>query len=149
MWRSVLLLIHLLAAMAWVGGMFFAHFCLRPAAVQTLAPPQRLPLMLATLTRFLRAMALAVPLVLLSGLALLMTVGFASAPWGWHAMLASGTLMAGIYAFVHLRLLPRVRAQCEAQAWPLAAQALDGIRRLVALNLALGVLTVAVALLGR
>ena len=135
--------------MAWVGGMFFAHFCLRPAAVQTLAPPQRLPLMLAALGRFLRAMAVAVPLVLLSGLALLSTVGMAHAPWGWHAMLASGSVMAGIYAVIHLRLLPRLRAHCDAGDWPAAAQVLNSIRRLVALNLGLGILTVAAAILGR
>ena len=135
--------------MAWVGGMFFAHFCLRPAAVQTLAPPQRLPLMLAALGRFLRAMAVAVPLVLLSGLTLLATVGMAHAPWGWHAMLASGCLMAGIYAVIHLRLLPRLRAHCDAGNWPAAAQVLNSIRRLVVCNLGLGVLTVAAAVLGR
>jgi uncharacterized membrane protein len=149
MWRSTLLLIHLLAAMAWVGGMFFAHFCLRPAAVQTLTPPQRLPLMRAALSHFLRALAIAVPLVLLSGLALLSTVRMAHAPWGWHAMLASGSVMAGIYAVIHLRLLPRLRAHCDAGDWPAAAQVLNSIRRLVALNLGLGILTVAAAILGR
>ncbi len=51
-----LLLLHLLAVVAWVGGMFFAHFCLRPAAVEVLEPPARLPLMLAALRRFLGAM---------------------------------------------------------------------------------------------
>ena len=30
MLRQALLLLHLLAAMAWMGGMFFAYFCLRP-----------------------------------------------------------------------------------------------------------------------
>ena len=149
MWRSVLLLLHLLSAMAWVGGMFFAHFCLRPAAVQTLAPPQRLPLMAAALGRFLAAMAVAVPLVLLTGLAMLVQTGMAHAPWGWHAMLGIGLVMAGVYAFSHARLLPRLRQQVAASAWPLAAQTLDRIRRLVMLNLALGVLAAAVALLGR
>lgn len=149
MWRSVLLLLHLLAAMAWVGGMFFAHFCLRPAAVHTLGPPQRLPLMAAALTRFLRAMAAAVPLVLLTGLAMLAQTGMAHAPWGWHAMLAIGLVMAVIYAFIHGRLLPHLRQHCAASAWPLAGQTLDRIRRLVMLNLALGVLTVAAAVLGR
>ena len=129
--------------------MFFAHVCLRPAAVQVLAPPQRLPLMLAALTRFLRAMALAVPLVLLSGFTLLAATGLAHAPWGWHAMMGLGVLMAGIYAFIHARLLPRLRQHCAAAAWPLAAEALNRIRRLVVLNLGLGGLTVAAALLGR
>lgn len=35
---SLLQLIHVLASMVWLGGMFFANFCLRPAA-QQLEPP--------------------------------------------------------------------------------------------------------------
>ena len=35
---SLLQLIHVLASMVWLGGMFLAHFCLRPAA-QQLEPP--------------------------------------------------------------------------------------------------------------
>ena len=138
-----LLLLHLLAVVAWVGGMFFAHFCLRPAAVEELEPPARLPLMLAALRRFLGAMSVAVPLVVLTGLALFMPVGFGNAPVGWHVMLTLGLVMAGVYAFIHLVLLPRLRTYCAASAWPLAAQALNAIRRLVALNLALGVLAIA------
>ncbi len=138
-----LLLLHLLAVVAWVGGMFFAHFCLRPAAVEVLEPPARLPLMLAALRRFLGAMSVAVPLVVLTGLALFMPVGFGNAPVGWHVMLTLGLVMAGVYAFIHLVLLPRLRTHCAASAWPLAAQALNAIRRLVALNLALGVLAIA------
>lgn len=31
--------LHLIAAVIWVGGMFFAHMVLRPSAVEKLAPP--------------------------------------------------------------------------------------------------------------
>ena len=41
--RSILLLLHLSGVIVWVGGMFFAHFCLRPVAALQLPPPQRLP----------------------------------------------------------------------------------------------------------
>ena len=43
--------LHLLGVVVWVGGMFFAHMALRPS-VQALDPPERLPLLAATLTRF-------------------------------------------------------------------------------------------------
>ena len=36
-----LLFIHVVDAILWVGGMFFAYFCLRPAAAETLDPPKR------------------------------------------------------------------------------------------------------------
>ena len=44
MLRPLLLFLHLAGVIVWVGGMFFAYFCLRPAAVRVLQPPQRLPL---------------------------------------------------------------------------------------------------------
>jgi uncharacterized membrane protein len=42
-----------------------------------------------------------------------------------------------------------MRSAVAASGWPKAAAALDAIRRLVVLNLALGFLTIAVATLGR
>jgi len=47
----VALWLHLLGNRDLVGGMFFAHVALRPAAL-TLPPPVRLPLMAATLATF-------------------------------------------------------------------------------------------------
>jgi len=49
----LLTLVHLLASIVWIGGMFFAHQCLRPAVLATLeAPPQRLSLWAAVFGRF-------------------------------------------------------------------------------------------------
>ena len=48
---ALLLFVHLIGIVFWVGGMAFAHFCLRPA-LPLLAPPERLRLMHAVLTRF-------------------------------------------------------------------------------------------------
>jgi uncharacterized membrane protein len=147
--RPILLYLHLLAAFAWVGGMFFAYFCLRPAAAQVLAPPQRLPLWVATFARFLRYTAIAVAILLLTGFAMFFEVGFRFAPPGWHVMFALGLVMTAVFAFVHLALYPRLRARCEAADWPAAAKTLNSIRQLVALNLALGVLVVAAAVSAR
>src|SRR5690606_5692971 len=49
---SLLFPLHLLAAVVWVGGMFFAYMALRPAAATVLPPPQRLPLWTQTFRRF-------------------------------------------------------------------------------------------------
>ncbi|HNW61805.1 MAG TPA: CopD family protein [Piscinibacter sp.] len=149
MLRQALILVHLLGAILWIGGMFFAYVCLRPAAAQVLDPPQRLPLWSATFARFLPAAAVAVLALLASGFAMLAQTGFAQAPIGWHLMLALGLLMSGVFAYVHAVLYPRLRSACAEAAWPRAAQALNGIRRLVALNLVLGILTVAAAITAR
>lgn len=145
--RPFLHFLHLAGVIVWLGGMFFAHFCLRPAAAE-LPPAQRLPLLVATLGRFFVAVALAVVLILLSGFASLKLSGFALAPWHWHAMAGFGLLMAGIFAFIYFRLYPRLRTGVAAGDWPAAGAAMNRMRHLVAANLLLGGLTLAVATLG-
>ncbi len=149
MLRQTLLLLHLLGVIGWLGGMFFAYFCLRPAAAQVLQPPQRLPLWAATFARFLPLMAVAVVIIFATGLHMLLTVGFNAAPVGWHAMLGFGSVMAVVFAVVYLRLFPQLKAHCAASSWPEAGAALNRIRQLVALNLALGAFAVAAAVSAR
>lgn len=146
MLRQLLIFVHLAGVVVWVGGMFFAHFCLRPAALRLLDPPQRLPLWAATLGAFLRYAAAAVALILLSGFALFFEAGFRQAPIGWHAMMGTGLVMAGIFAWVYGVLHPRLRRHVDAGAWPEAGAALNAIRRMVTTNLVLALVTVAAAL---
>ena len=146
--RSFLLFIHLAGVIVWVGGMFFAHFCLRPEAAAQLQPPQRLPLLAGVLGRFFSSVAVAVGAILLSGLGLILPVGMVHAPWPWHLMLTSGLVMSGIFVYIYGLLFQRMRASVSAQDWPTAGAAMNRIRPLVAFNLLLGALTVAVALLG-
>lgn len=146
--RSFLLFLHLAGVIIWVGGMFFAHFCLRPVAAEQLPPAQRLPLLSAVLGRFFVVVALAVAVILASGFASLKLTGFALAPLHWHAMSGLGLLMAGIFAVIYFRVYPRLRAGVAAADWPAAGAAMNRIRLLVATNLLLGGLTLAVATLG-
>jgi uncharacterized membrane protein len=146
--RSILLLLHLSGVIVWVGGMFFAHFCLRPVAVAQLPPPQRLALLAAVLGRFFVAVAVALVAILGSGFAGMALVGFAQAPLHWHLMSGLGLLMAAIFALIYLFFYPQLKASVAAQAWPAAGATMNRIRQLVATNLLLGLLTVVVATLG-
>jgi uncharacterized membrane protein len=143
--RELLLFLHLLGAIVWVGGMFFAYFCLRPAASEILDPPKRLPLWAATFERFLRYAAVAVAAMLISGFTMLVQTGIRQAPTGWHVMMTLGVIMAFVFGYVYLVLYPRLRTHCSACAWPAGAQALNAIRRLVAFNLVLAAFTLAAA----
>jgi hypothetical protein len=49
---SFIYALHVLAALIWVGGMFFAWLILRPAAVSALTGPARLTLWLEVFRRF-------------------------------------------------------------------------------------------------
>ena len=107
--RQLLILLHLLGAIAWIGGMFFAYFCLRPAAAEVLDPPKRLPLWAAAFARFLPYTAVAVVAILATGFTLLAQVGFHQAPLAWYIMLTLGLLMAAIFAYVYFALYPKLR----------------------------------------
>ena len=129
--------------------MFFAYFCLRPAAAQVLEPARRLPLWSETFARFLPYMAVAVALIIVTGLGMLLPVGVSAAPLGWNVMFALGLVMAAVFAYVYIRLFPELRARCSASEWAAAGQVLNRIRRLVALNLILGAIIVIAAVSAR
>ncbi len=143
-------LIHLLAAVVWVGGMFFAYMALRPAAVEVLQPPERLRLWDRTFHRFFRWVWLAVTLLLLSGFYMIhLFGGLFHAPHYVQLMLAMGLAMMAIYVHVFLVRRKRLSPNVAGQDWPKAGAALATIRKLVAANLTLGLLTIAVVILGR
>ena len=145
------LFLHFVAVVVWIGGMVFAHFCLRPAALATLQPPQRLPLMSAALGRFFALVGAALVLLWASGVALFVALVASGGkpPLSWNLMAAIAAVMTVVFVVIALRLHPRMRSALAAGQLPAAAAALDRIRRLVVLNLALGALTIAVATLGR
>ena len=149
MLRQLLLFIHLTSVIAWVGGMVFAYFCLRPAAARVLEPPQRLPLWSAAFGHFFVIVRIAVAAIVLSGATMLYLAGFAHAPVGWHAMLLLGLVMAGVFVYIDRSLYPQLRRHAAASEWKPAAAALNRIRQLVALNLVLSVFTIAAAISAR
>ena len=140
---------HLLGVVVWVGGMFFAYMALRPAAAQILDPPPRLRLWNGTFARFFPWVWVSVALILASGFHLISLLGgFAALRLHVHAMLGLGILMTTIFlvvVFVPYRRLSRFVA---AEDWKAAGGALAQIRRLVGINLALGLVTIAVATVG-
>ena len=143
---GVVLAIHILCAVVWVGGMFFALLVLRPS-LATLEPPQRLALHGQVFRRFFLVIWHAMPLALISGYAMLFGVygGFAGADWSVNVMQLLGLIMAVVFLAIFFGPWARFR---RASPGPQATRAIDTIRKLVTLNLVLGVLTVCVAALG-
>ncbi len=146
---SAMLFIHLLAVVTWVGGMIFALFCLRPAAIAVLPPPQRVPLMHAALGRFFSIVIMAIAVIIATGVTMLVSVGTKNIPVTWMWMMLLGAVMMTI--FFHLRAAPfRQLASCiSTQDWPVAARRLEQIRLGVMLNLAIGLSIIALMKLGR
>ncbi len=147
---AVLLFIHLLSAAFWVGGMATMHFAVRPAAAATLEPPQRLPMLALALRRFFAWVAMAIVLLLATGFSMIAIAGgFARVHWSVHAMLLVGLVMMALYGHIRFAAWPRLQRNVDARAWPAAAAVLDGIRKSVLVNLALGVAVFAIAVIGR
>ena len=147
---ALMLCLHLLAVVVWVGGMFLMHFAVRPACVAQLDPPHRLPLLTEILRRFFNWVAMAVIVVLLSGIVIILVGGgFAVAHPSVHLMSGVGLVMMAIFAHIRLSLFRRLQSAVAARDWPAGALSLDQIRKEVAFNLALGVATIAIATLGR
>jgi uncharacterized membrane protein len=142
-------LIHLLAALIWVGGMFFAYLVLRQAAVEVLEPPQRLRLWDAVFRRFFVWVWGAVATILVSGLYLVYLYGgIAHVARHIDIMLAMGLAMMVIYGYVFYACYIPFSIHVANQHWKEAGEILGKIRRLVGVNLMLGILTVCVAVLG-
>lgn len=142
--NRLLVLLHLSAVIVWIGGMFFAHVCLRPVAAAQLQPAQRLPLLAAVLGRFFAAVGWA--LVLLWGSGLLRLAQSAGAgPWNWHAMAGIAAVMTAIFVWIVVRHHRPMRAAVAVQDWLAAGAAMNAIRPLVLLNLVLGFVVVAIA----
>ncbi|QTF91543.1 CopD family protein [Halomonas sp. BM-2019] len=148
---AIALTLHVIAAVLWVGGMFFAWMVLRPVAAAQLEPPARLALWRGVFARFFPWVWAAVAVLLASGLWMLFAVfgGMAAARWHIHLMLLVGLAMMAIYLHVWFAPYRRLCRAVEASDWPEGGRQLAQIRRLVGVNLLLGLLTTAIASGGR
>ncbi len=146
----IFLCLHLLSVSVWVGGMFFAYVALRPAAAKVLEAPERLNLWNATFTRFFMWVWIAIVLILLSGFGMIgVSGGFKNAGLYVHLMLLLGLIMMGIFAHVYFAPYKRLARYVAAAEWKAAGEQLAQIRKMIALNLGVGLVTIAVATLGR
>lgn len=143
-------LLHLIAAIVWLGGMTFMLFALRPAALATLEPQPRARLMVAVMQRFFPLVAGSVLLLFATGTNLYTTgfravkaaTGSGSVPLGWNAMLVLGLLMFLIFGHIYFAGFRKFKRAVAAETWPLAAAAAAQIHTLVVVNFALGWLAI-------
>lgn len=151
---ATLKLLHILAIVVWVGGMVFAHFFLRPVAMQ-LPPPQRVPLMYSVLQRFFAAVLMSIGVVLFSGLWMIGRVaketvqaGLAfNMPLDWTIMAILGIVMMAIFGHIRFALFRRLSRAVALQDWMAGGVALVSIRHWVAVNLVIGVAIIVLTLL--
>jgi uncharacterized membrane protein len=139
--------LHVLSALVWVGGMFFAWMVLRPAAMKALEGPARLKLWVEVFQGFFRWVWVAVVLLPVSGVGMihLQYSGFEAAPRYVQVMMGLYVVMTALFIRIQALLLPELRTAVAAQDWPTGAATLGKIRKLVGINLMVGVVLVAIA----
>ena len=139
------LAVHVLCAVIWVGGMFFAYVVLRPS-LSVLEPIQRIALHTQIFRRFFLIVWHVMPLILLSGFAALFGLfgGPATAPWNISVMMLLGLIMSAVFLLIVFGPYARFRRTTDRTT---IVASMDRIRKLIAVNLVLGIVTVVVALL--
>src|ERR1700761_5799774 len=135
--------LHLLCAVLWVGGMFFAYVVLHPS-MNAIDAQQRLLLSTQVLRRFFLVVWHAMPLIIITGLAMLwfMFGGMAAVdsgtmpmlPWQLHAMIGLGLLMTVIFVAMVLGPYRQFRRTIDRTRMN---QRLATVRRLIGINLVL------------
>jgi uncharacterized membrane protein len=145
-------LLHLVAAIVWMGGMTFMLTALRPASLEVLEPQVRARLMGAVWRRFFGAVLVAIAVLLLTGSHMYMTVlkaskaisgGAVGVPMGWSVMMGIGVVMVLLFGHIYFAGFAKFKRAVAAEQWPVAAQAAAQINRLVLVNFVLGWLAIA------
>lgn len=148
---ALALALHVLSAVVWVGGMFFAYVALRPAVGEVLAGIQDLQLWSRTFERFFRWVWVAVVLLPLTGYWMVYSMFGNLRTAGIHVELMQGIGWFMILLFLHLYFAPyrRLKRALAEEDSARARQSLRQIRAIVAANLALGLTVVVIASAGR
>ena len=144
-------LLHVIAVVIWVGGMFFAYMVLRPVAAAQLEPPVRLKLWASVFSNFFPWVWVCVTVVLLTGLWMIFAVfgGMGGVRPYVHAMFGLGILMMLIFTHVYFAPFKRLKQAVAAEDWPAGGKALSQIRVLVGINTTIGMVTLAIGAGGR
>lgn len=145
---SIAFTLHLIGAVIWVGGMFFAHMILRPSAAEKLEPPQRLPLWVAVFGRFFFWVWLAVITILITGYWMIFDVfgGLLGLKAIYiQVMHFIGLIMTVIYSFIYFGPYQQLKVAVAEKQLPAAGALMNKIRLLVTINLILGLATIVIA----
>lgn len=147
----LLLTLHLLSAVIWVGGMFFAHTILRPTAASQLEPPVRLTLWVGVFKRFFPFVWVAVLLLPITGYIMVFSFyqGFEHAPKYIHIMNGLGILMILIYMHVFFAPYKRLKLAVASENWAEGGKKINQIRMMIGINLIIGLVVIVVAAAGR
>ncbi len=142
--------LHVLSAVIWVGGMFFAWMALRPVAANLLEPPLRLPLWRDVFGKFFPWVWLCIISLLSSGYFMAFTLFGSVANFPSFVLIMQGLGILMMLLFMHVFFAPyrRMKQAIEADDLPTAGKKLAQIRMIIGINLIIGLVVVIVGVAG-
>ena len=149
--NTISLVLHLLSAVVWVGGMFFAYMFLRPTAAAQLEPPARLQLWVGVFNKFFPFVWLSLLFLPLTGYLMMFEIwgDMGSTPVYVHIMNGLGSIMILIYLHVYFAPFKRLKEAVVTQNWQEGGKNLNIIRKMVGINTLIGLTVLVVASAGR
>lgn len=144
--HEIVKLLHLIAAVVWLGGMTFMLLALRPAVLATMEPQPRARLMADVWGRFFPVVLGAVVVLFATGSnlytsafrAMKAATGSGSVPLGWNLMLVGGLVMMLIFGHIFFAGFRKFKRSVAQEDWGVAAAAAAQIHRLMVVNFVLG-----------
>lgn len=145
MFYSLLIALHVLGSIVWVGGMFFAILVLRPAT-QVLEPHDRLVLFSKVFPRFFRWVWVSLIAILVSGYWVVFGLygGFANVGVHVHIMQTTGLVMVLLFLFMYFVPFRRFEQAVAENDMVAAGKHIGTIRGVITFNLILGLITAAI-----
>ncbi|MDF1836886.1 MAG: CopD family protein [Planctomycetota bacterium] len=143
--------LHILASTLWVGGMLFAHLALRPSLAEKLEPPQRLPVWHAVLKRFFGWVWLSVLMLHATGYWMLFGIfgGMKAVGMHVHLMLGLAWVMTILFGILFWGPYARLSKAIGEGDLPAGGAQMGSIRKIVTINLVLGLIVTVVGSAGR
>ena len=141
--------LHTLSSVVWVGGMFFAYVALRPS-MAGVPPEEALPLWRRTLQLFLRWVLGTVVVLWATGIYMMFFVlsGFGEAGAHVDTMFTLALIMTGLFFYLNHGPFRAFKYAADASDFGKAGKILQKVRKIVATNLVLGILTIVIAAWG-
>ncbi len=145
---SVAIMLHLLAALVWVGGMFFSYWILRPVFASQMIPPNELPpLWRQIYKRFFTYVWISIIVLFITGFWMMLygLGGFGAVPISIHLMMTLAIIMVGIFVYIQFGPFQKMCQSIDTGDKQAAAAQMVKLRTVISINMYLGIFVVLMA----
>lgn len=147
---AAIITLHILAVIIWIGGMFFAHFVLRPVVNQLLDLESRLTFLATVFAKFFAFVWVSIILLWLTGITtIILQGGMGQVPPHVHVMLGIGAVMTLLFMYLFSMPYTGLKHALEVRDLEEGIRKLATIRRIILTNLVLGIITTVIAIVGK